>query len=321
MPSTNLSPTVSVTTQAKVILAGEHFVLLGVPAIAAPVSEFQLTLRLALRSGPDLVLPDPYSGLSKEIATILNYQLQGFVRVTITSTIPQGAGLGSSAAFAVALGRALAKQASFEGSEAEERALRIANLVEESIHHRASGIDTAVVAREKVIGFQLNESGQGAVSLIDVAAPMQFMLIDSRLRRKTKDQIARVDLNRTENEWVFEKRTQAARRAVDLLTSGLGTNNTAEVAEAVSNMGALLQDLGLEPEECRAIRRLAEDHQVALKISGAGGGGVMLAFASDEARLDALEASLGERFPSHRFRLAPQQRPPQELALQVGVQI
>jgi mevalonate kinase len=245
MPLTDLSPPASYTAQAKAILAGEHFVLHGVPAIAAPVPGLHLTMRLALRTGPELVLPEPYNDLSFEISAILDHRISGFVRLTITSNIPQGAGLGSSAAFAVALGQTLCEHAGFPADEHEKRALRIANLIEQRIHHRASGIDTAVISLGKAISFSLDERGETQVEPIHIEVPMSFLLIDSTHRRATHEQIAKVRVAQETNADEFNEASKKARDSVAHLLEGLKTNAPESVEHAIRTSGSLLRELGL----------------------------------------------------------------------------
>jgi mevalonate kinase len=291
--------------QAKAILAGEHFVLHGVPAIATPVSGYNLTMRLALRTGGELVLPDPYSSLSLEISAILDHRLVGFVRLFITSTIPQGAGLGSSAAFAVALGRALCEHAGFPDDESEARTMKIANLIEHQIHHRASGIDTATVSSGVPICFSLSDRGLRQIERVEVSAPIAFLLVDSGHRRATHAQINKVRQSYAQNKEQFFDASIHARSAVQELLDGLKDHDTDQIHHAIQTSGVLLKDLGLEHDACAEIRKHAESHDVALKITGAGGGGFMLAFAADETRLTAMKETLSPKFPSHRFTVGP----------------
>ena len=92
MSQTQLSPAITVQTPAKAILAGEHLVLHGASAIAVPVWDRSLTLRLALRTGDRLVLPEPLTSCSESVHALLEGRVTGFVRIWITSDIPMGAG-------------------------------------------------------------------------------------------------------------------------------------------------------------------------------------------------------------------------------------
>jgi mevalonate kinase len=305
MPQTDLSPPTTYTAQAKAILAGEHFVLHGVPAIATPVPGLHLTMRLALRTGPELVLPEPYSDLSFEVSAILDHRISGYVRLTITSNIPQGAGLGSSAAFAVALGQNLCEHAGFPSDEHDKRALRIANLIEQKIHHRASGVDTAVISLGKAISFSLNERGETLVQKIHVEAPMSFLLIDSTHRRATHEQISKVCKAREANINEFNEASEKARISVQDLLKGLETNTPESVEQAIRTSGTLLRELGLEHESAQSMRESAEDLGVALKITGAGGGGYMLAYAKEPEKLTKLKEKLDEHVETKMFQVMP----------------
>lgn len=303
MPQTDLTPPVSCTVQAKAILAGEHFVLHGLPAIAAPVPGYNLTLRLALRTWGELVIPEPHHELALEVSAILDHRLDGFVRLSITSAIPQGAGLGSSAAFAVAFGRALCEQAGFSEEESSLRSLKIANLIEHQIHHGASGIDTATVHAGVPIRFYIDEQGQKKVEAIEIAKPVTFLLIDSGQRRATHAQIKKVRAQREMDPKQFKVASEEARTALDELSDGLRLNDTDRIQRSIDTTGQLLKSLGLEHAASSPVRALADSKNVALKITGAGGGGYMLAFASNENDLNNFKEALPTHLKTHAFTL------------------
>ncbi|MBR56766.1 MAG: hypothetical protein CMH54_01775 [Myxococcales bacterium] len=287
MTQTQLTPAITVQTPAKAILAGEHLVLHGASAIAVPVWERSLTLRLALRSGDRLVLPEPLTSCSESVHALLEGQVTGFVRTWITSDIPMGAGLGSSAALSVALGRALvlARTTTITNTpvrgtlEPDDEALarRIAQEIEASIHGKASGIDTAVVAYGSPVRLEPEGEGPPSIHPLTVTSPQTFLLLDTGLRRATSEQIRRVATSSQQGD--FTGLMEQGRLHTDDLIEGLATGDNEQIFEAVQDLGHVLQNLGVEPAAAAPLRERATAAGLALKVTGAGGGGFLLAYS------------------------------------------
>ncbi len=139
---------------AKVILFGEHAVVHGQPALAAALD---VAVRATHRAGPDLHVqlddltfyPDDGTRLGEALAALLealNASETGAVR--LSSTIPPGAGLGSSAAMAVALARHWAPDAGLPA------VLGAARKWECVFHSNPSGVDHTTSAMGGVLRFQ-----------------------------------------------------------------------------------------------------------------------------------------------------------------------
>ena len=126
----------------KLILCGEHAVVHGQPAIALAVDR-STTVDLVERPGPSTldVTPIDDARLWGGLRTLL--PADGF-GVRIRTDLPIGRGMGSSAALAVALIRALAQR---EGRWADlEECTRLGFLMERVFHGEPSGIDHTVSA-------------------------------------------------------------------------------------------------------------------------------------------------------------------------------
>lgn len=153
------SPSFQTQVYGKWILAGEHAVLRGHPAIIFPVKEKSLTLKYwpteeEIRAefsgdfGDELQFLF-WSVLERaiEILDIHHGQLNGYFH--LASNIPIGAGMGASAALCVAVGRWFVEQGLMSTENLHEFARQLENL----FHNESSGVDIAVAIAGEGIYF------------------------------------------------------------------------------------------------------------------------------------------------------------------------
>lgn len=150
----------STQTHAKWILAGEHTVIRGGPALAFPIRSRSLQLaftpsdgecraEFAGDYGEDIhilfwsVLERGLELVGKQLTDI-----QG--KFSLSANIPIGAGLGASAALCVAIARWFIAQGLIESTELYEFARRLEDL----FHHKSSGLDIAAVIANEGIRFE-----------------------------------------------------------------------------------------------------------------------------------------------------------------------
>jgi len=289
----------------KAIITGEHFVVHGAWALAAalprkvrvtvePSSKFEVISDLSRRGeSPELV---PVSNVVEEMAR--EYSEKPTVRVTITSEVPGGAGLGSSAATMVAVAAAFSRLNSL--------GLTVNNLVEcamvgeQSVHGKPSGVDPAVCAHGGVILFRTGSP----LKRVPLYGKRSLILSYSGLKRSTRGQIGRVTKMKDMYPGMFESLTggigELSLRASEMLLrgdmSGLGTlltvNHAALMSLGVSNdtldgMVDLLLTLG----------------SYGAKLTGAGGGGSVLAVAPEGKEKSIVSGLSARGFETFRVKI------------------
>ena len=151
----------------KVIFTGEHFVVHGALALAASIDR-RVTVKAERFDGLEIRSEQFPGGATDQgpLAPLVEavrgmYQLRGMhpsVRLHISSEIPPGSGLGSSAACAVAAVWAVDELEGWHLSRDDlvERAM----VAERAVHGRPSGIDVAASAIGGVFLFRMGEAPQ-----------------------------------------------------------------------------------------------------------------------------------------------------------------
>ncbi len=260
----------------KLILLGEHAVVAGYPAIAAAVDR-GTTVTLTHRPGPSGVdasaLHDPR--LWPALATLVPPEGVG---VHITSDLPVGCGMGSSAALAVALVRALAAR---EGRVADfETCFAQAFPVERVFHGNPSGVDHAVSALGGVVRYR--REGPEVVPMPGLA-PVRLVVANTGTPGNTAEMVERVRRRGAAAEFaaIAELVAEAERRWPDL-------------GRLLDENHRLLQTIGVSTprldDACAAMRAAGAQ---GAKLAGAGGGGVC--FALVDATAEAAVVAAAER--------------------------
>jgi len=271
----------------KWVLVGEHTVMRGGMAIVFPFPEVSLCLDFVPQRTKRLKVspPDAEPVIHELLGIYEGWRSRngGFSwptgRLTIQSDIPQGAGLGSSAALCSAVARWIASATGLPANELTD----IARSLETRFHGNSSGMDVAAVLANAPIVFEKGCPPR----ILKLERIPHFTLHDTGLRSNTSECISQVKTFVTGNP----DRAAAVDRAMDAASykalKGLLTYSRGEEQaglEAIAEGMRIALDCfsdsawNLIPEaEERLIRSLLADGALAAKPTGAGGGGMALA--------------------------------------------
>ncbi|HSP52756.1 MAG TPA: hydroxymethylglutaryl-CoA reductase, degradative, partial [Cryobacterium sp.] len=171
----------------KIILMGEHSVVYGYHAIAAPIGlsvRAQVTRQASLREpviadwDSDGSVREPLrADLSHRVAALIASRLgvsAAGLRVDVYSHLPRASGLGASAAFAVALIRAVADSFQITISDAEVSSLAFE--CEQIVHGTPSGIDNTVATFGRSVLFQKTDA-PGGHTIRDIFTPHPIPIV------------------------------------------------------------------------------------------------------------------------------------------------
>jgi mevalonate kinase len=272
----------------KVILLGEHAVVYGHPALAAPLTQ-GVRATATVSSRCHLVVPSALTpGKKKALAQAFERAavLAGLpaVRITLESTLPVGVGLGSSAAVSVACARALL-QAS--GDPARPKAvLAIAQDMERVFHGNPSGVDAACSALGQPLYFRKRSTGAPECRSLSGAKPLSLLVWIVGKRPPTKNTVeglrARVAAWPSRYGRILGEIGTLVREGAACVEAG----DLEGLGDAMNVNHGLLAALGLSaPDLDEAVFRLRAWGALGAKLTGAGGkGGAVIGLFENPSR-------------------------------------
>lgn len=297
------------STCGKAIIVGEHAVVYGAHAVAMPLKQMRMQIELK----PLLKNPEGRSEfhlklggkeVSKRIADVFPEAFQLLEKPSFSlnargnSSLPIGAGLGSSASLCIAIVKALADSLQIDLSK--EQLAIMGNQLEARFHGKPSGLDTSVVAFEECVYFKKHqsvipiswqESDHGA------AGKWEFALIDSKVRASTLSMIRLAEPffkghNGDRHLLLFDELARQVKTALPLF-------QRETVADAMNECHQLLKLAGVVPD---SIQHMIDDCRdlglPAAKVTGAGGGGTILCLLT-AGQADWQMQQLQQHFSGH----------------------
>jgi mevalonate kinase len=289
----------------KILLIGEHSVVYGHPAIAMPVEGARARVEVDLtRDGRiEIEAPDiaqravegqptparlaPLQRLAGSVRELFGEPGVG-LRVCVRSSIPVGRGMGSGAAVAVALVRAIC--AALDRKLADDQVEELAMEAEREFHGAPSGVDVAVTARRQAVYFVRGRTPQPIVAGDSV---FRFVIADTGIEAPTMTVVEEVRLARERDQarldalfWELGSMASVAR---EIIRCGA----PAEMGVCLSHAHALLKEVGVSSPELDALVQAAMTAgALGAKLSGAGRGGVMIALVEDAGAEERMIAAL-----------------------------
>ncbi len=274
----------------KIILFGEHAAVYNRPALAVPVTQVHVDVEVLASPRQGIWIHAPGIELHAELHSLAAGHPIGLVvlkffqqfgiplppalDITIESTIPVAAGLGSGAAVSVALIRALALQTAnpLTNEQVNDLAFEI-----EKIHHGTpSGIDNTVITYAKPVYFIKDEP----IVTFKAGKPFTIVIGDTGIPAPTKESVDAVRLLRMHDqhsiEAIFDEIAQIAligRRSIECGRPEL-------LGELMDQNHKYLQELTVSsPELDTLVKAARKAGALGAKLSGGGRGGNMIALA------------------------------------------
>ncbi len=282
----------------KIILFGEHAVVYGQPAIAVPLTAVRTVAQaLPTPSGSGLVVhaldvgqrlrvtweaeASPWFDALIYPAQLALQALQAplpDLTLRVRSTIPIASGLGSGAALATAIIRALGQ--ALGAPFPTEQLNALVYEVEKRHHGTPSGIDNTVIAYEQPVYFVRGTPPQP----FTIAAPLKLLVADSGHPSPTRETVADVrKLYQADTERIGALFTHIGHIAQKARTA-IEAGHIAALGPLMNANQEALRQLGVSsPALERLCAAAHEGGALGAKLSGGGRGGNIIALVSEES--------------------------------------
>jgi mevalonate kinase len=299
----------------KAILLGEHAVVYGVPAIAVGIDRGARAVAVAGERGPSRLFVRGWNitvredqddhDLARAFRALLEVAREGHpdagsYAVEVEAALPPGGGLGCSAAIGVAIARAVSPHTTPEGVQARAMAW------ERVFHGNPSGIDAAVAVRGGCVVFRRGE----AIEPVRVRGPLQLCIGNTGVASSTKTMVEALARLRDRRPDMVEKSFDGIRSLVQNARLAVEAGDRVALGRLMDLNQMLLAGLFLSTTEIEHMCSLARTAgALGAKLTGAGGGGCVVALVASQAATDAvLEAWRREGLEGFATQVAPETR-------------
>lgn len=285
---------------SKLILIGEHSVVYQKPAIALPFDAVLSEVNIEASSGPVMLnshffngklkdLPEKLQGLKHviEAACEKNSQPVKDFHITLTSTIPIGRGLGSSASIAASLARGI-----FDFFDTDLSLPMLRELVDVSetyAHGTPSGIDREAVISDEPIWFIKGQT----IEPIDVKQPLHIIVADTGRIGDTHAAVSAVKKRRQSNPDDTNQLLDDLAALTEKARLLLKTGDLLALGRVLTHSHDKLKALGVSDEGLdRYVEVSLKSGAVGAKLTGSGRGGCMFALAESVEQALVVEQAL-----------------------------
>ena len=283
---------------AKIILAGEHFVVYGEPAIVMAIDCYA---KVSVKDRNDNVIhiasnlgfsgsfkgnrfqPD-HGGLGAHkilepirIASqtaLKELKEESGLNIVIKSEIPVAAGLGSSGALAVATVAAVGKF--FGVNFTKEKIVNLSFEAERFVHGKPSGIDQAISTNGGIIVYKKNQG----ITPIKVKKKIPIIIGNTGELRSTGDLVKAVKIKRDRFPKIIDPLIKTAGHLTTKAIKTLKSGDLTKFGELMNINHGLLSAIGVSNKTLDNFVHVAiEAGALGAKLTGAGGGGCMIALS------------------------------------------
>jgi mevalonate kinase len=279
----------SVTASApgKLIILGEHAVVYGKPAIALAIDR---RIRCTLSEAPETTINGrPFEPEKHPYLKCMMKHASSPIRIFTESSIPPGSGLGSSAALSTSFLKALR---TLNGSDDENKELaKDAFLTEYEVQGRASPLDTSASthgmgisvngpedAGEHLWDITMNEK---TWSVRDIAIPDMTLVVGyTGLHAATGPLVEKVRKYKTKCRFADDIVNEIGQITIDGMRA-LRERDLVKLGKLMTDDHKLLSILGVSSKELNKLVNASLKNSYGAKLTGAGGGGSMIALTDD----------------------------------------
>lgn len=304
-----------VAAHGRIILLGEHAVLFGARALAAPIP-VAVEARCVQRDSGGIQVAIPHWNINERLprqGEPRDYIQRGIELITRTlgvreqnmlleifPHIPRAMSLGSSAAIAVAAVRSVA--ACFGQALSHEQVSALAAQCDKLIHGVTSGLDNTIATYGQMIVFRHGEPPE--VTPVQSPKPLPLVIGITGIESLTSRSITRVQQGRESNPSRYEKVFQE----IDQLTAegcdAIARSDLQTLGQLMNFNHGLLNAMHISSPELEQLVLTARNNgALGAKLTGGGNGGAMIALCPDDGGEVAARVAAAMRIQGFKARL------------------
>ncbi|MBI5951817.1 MAG: mevalonate kinase [Chloroflexi bacterium] len=286
----------------KIILLGEHAAVYNRPALAVPVTQVHVDVEVLDSSREGIWIHAPVIDLHAELGSLPpNHPVGSVIRkvfqrfglstppaldISIQSTIPVAAGLGSGAAVSVALLRALSGH--LGQPLADDDVNQLSYEVEKLHHGTPSGIDNTVITYARPVYFIKGKP----LETFKVGKPFTIVIGDTGIPAPTRTAVADVRRLWVREQYAIESIFNEISQISLVGRSFIESGRPELLGELMDQNHEYLQALTVScPELDQLVDAAHEAGALGAKLSGSGRGGNMIALV-DQPRAESVAEAL-----------------------------
>lgn len=253
-------------------------------------SDSRITLSCLDFNGKLSEVPPRFSSVRTAIHAALEFagRVGDSLHVVTESNFPPERGLGSSAASAGAVIRAILDYYKIRASENEIFALT--QSAERVAHGRPSGLDATATSASWPVRFS-----SGEFSRMEINMRAWLILADSGCKGMTRVTVDALRARMDEQPDAVKNKLDELGAIANQAADDLALGRAADMGARMTRAHRILSDLGVSTPQLDKLVRAALDHgALGAKLTGGGGGGCVIALADTEAAAEQVSAALRE---------------------------
>ncbi|MFO7799927.1 hydroxymethylglutaryl-CoA reductase, degradative [Rhodohalobacter sp.] len=289
----------------KIILTGEHSVVHGTHAVAAPI-----TLKMKAKvwdhdKGVRLLIPrwgveqtiefgaDHKYSIYKSLEMILDHlDLRDKpMNIEVFPEVPRAMGMGGSAALAVAIIRALDKH--FELGLGDDDVRRLSFESENIVHGGASGIDNTVSTYGNLIMFQKGTPPK--METLSLREPIPIVIGLSGVESMTSKMVKQVKEHAEKYPQWYEKIFKQMDELAIASKEAIENRDLNELGMIMNMNHGYLNTLGVSYPDVESLIEIARNNgALGAKLTGGGGGGAMITLCDSDKMQKKIQKKMHE---------------------------
>lgn len=292
--------------KGKTILFGEHFVVYGLPALAAGISSETTAKITRVRSfgwklvDNRLAMPGykekKYEEQKVSIENILNHlgldtTKMGF-QIDLEGDLVCASGIGASAASCVAIVRGLSDEFSLNLSDEQVNAA--AYIGEKGYHGTPSGLDNTASTYGGLVWFERDlDGGPPKFESLKLEKSMHLVIASTGITASTKEVVGDVkDKKDADPDW-FDTISKEYNQLVHDAKDALIQLDSTKVGTLMNKNHDLLKQLTVSCRELDVLVTIAKQNgAIGAKMTGTGRGGNMIALSPDDVTVKQIAVAL-----------------------------